>query len=224
MSTRAPPFRMSGSSGACRRPSTVRSTTNTDCASALTTGARRWSASLAPVERTGAGAESRGLGTTTWNARAPSRASASSASSTFTGRDWVSDRIAAASPAVTPQRPNTSAKQSIHFPSIRSRSIVPVFRAGMVAERACDRRLARDVLDRHADPPRQDTPCPRRKKCTRRDSALMRSRGKKAAFAGKRAAGQAGHSVRRARPGLVRRFRPRRRGEAAAAARRARTA
>ena len=139
MSTRAPPFRISGSSAACSSPSTVRSATNTDCASALTTGPRRWSASLAPVERTGAGAESRGLGTTTWKARAPSRASASSASSTFTGRDWVSDRIAAASPAATPQRPNTSAKQSIHFPSIRSRSIVPVFRAGMVAERACDR-------------------------------------------------------------------------------------
>ena len=35
--------------------------------------------------------------------------------------------------------PNIREKQSIHFPSIRSRSIVPVFRAGMVAERACDR-------------------------------------------------------------------------------------
>ena len=89
-------------------------------ASALTTGCKRPMASDAPVERTGTGADWRGVGTTRWNQRAPSRASASSLNCTSEGRDRVSDNTAQASPGFTPQRRNTSTKLSIHLASRRS--------------------------------------------------------------------------------------------------------
>ena len=119
-STRAPPFRISGSSAACCRPSTVQSATNTLPANALTTGCSRPMASDAPVDRTGTGADCRGVGSTTWNQRAPSRASASSLNCTSDGRDRVSDNTAQASPGFTPHRRNTSTKLSIHLASMRS--------------------------------------------------------------------------------------------------------
>ena len=117
---RAPALRIAGVSGACIRPSMVQSTTKPACPSAATTGASLPIASLAPVERTGTGWRLRGVGTTTWKGRAPSRSSASSARCTLSARDCVSDRIAAVSPFFTAQRSNTSQKASIHFPSMRS--------------------------------------------------------------------------------------------------------
>ena len=120
---RAPALRIAGVSGACIRPSMVQSTTKPAAPSALTTGASPPIASLAPVERTGTGCRLRGVGTTMWNGFAPSRSSASSASCTLSWRDCVSERIAAVSPRLTAQRSNTSAKASIHFPSMRSASI-----------------------------------------------------------------------------------------------------
>src|SRR4051812_37024282 len=67
-----------------------------------------------------------------WNGLAPSRSSASSASCTLSWRDCVSERIAAVSPRLTAQRANTSQKASIHFPSMRSASIlVPGVIAGL---------------------------------------------------------------------------------------------
>ena len=62
----------------------------------------------------------RDVGTTMWNGFAPSRKNASSARCTVTGRDCVSERIAAVSPALIAQRSKTSAKASIHLPSMRS--------------------------------------------------------------------------------------------------------
>src|SRR6267143_1345498 len=49
----APAFRISGVSTACISPSTVQSTTKPACCNAVTTGASRWIATLAPVERIG---------------------------------------------------------------------------------------------------------------------------------------------------------------------------
>ena len=117
---RAPALRIAGVSGACIRPSMVQSTTKPAWPSAATTGASLPIASLAPVERTGTGWGLRGVGTTTWNGRAPSRSRASSARCTLSGRDCVSDRIAAVSPFLTAQRSNTSQNASIHLPSMRS--------------------------------------------------------------------------------------------------------
>ena len=117
---RAPALRIAGVSGACISPSMVQSTTKPACASALTTGASLPIASLAPVERTGTGWRLRGVGTTTWKGRAPSRSRASSARCTLSARDCVSDRIAAVSPGFTAQRSNTSQNASIHLPSMRS--------------------------------------------------------------------------------------------------------
>jgi hypothetical protein len=76
---RAPAFRIAGVSGACIRPSMVQSTTKPALPSAPITGANPPIASLAPVERTGTGWRLRGVGSTMWNGRAPSRSSASSA-------------------------------------------------------------------------------------------------------------------------------------------------
>ena len=56
----------------------------------------RWRRSSAPA-RDG---DCAGVGTTTWNGRAPSRSRASSARCTLSARDCVSDRIAAVSPAL----------------------------------------------------------------------------------------------------------------------------
>ncbi len=61
---RAPAFRISGVSTACISPSMVQSTTKPACCNAVTTGASRWIASLAPVERTGTICRLRGVGTT----------------------------------------------------------------------------------------------------------------------------------------------------------------
>src|SRR5215831_4192271 len=131
---RAPALRIAGVSGACIRPSMVQSTTNPAAPSAATTGASLPSASLAPVERTGTGWRFRGVGTTTWKGRAPSRRRASSARCTLSARDCVSDRIAAVSPALTAQRSNTSQKVLIHLPSMRSTnmSLDPQLPAGLL--------------------------------------------------------------------------------------------
>ena len=126
---RAPAFKISGVSGACISPSKVQSTTKPDCASALTTGLSRPIASLDPVERTGTGCGLRGVGTTTWNGRAPSRSSANSARCTFSSRDCVSDRIDAVSPRLTAHFSNTSQKASIHLASMRSANILRASRA-----------------------------------------------------------------------------------------------
>ena len=101
-------------------------------------------------------------------------ASASSASSTLTGRDWVSDRIATASPGrdVAAAEDLGEAVDPLPFDSLaQHRSGLPSGHGSRTGLRPA--ALARDVLDRQSDPPGQDTPCPRRKKCTRRDSALM---------------------------------------------------
>ena len=66
-----------------------------------------------------------GDGTTTWNGRAPTRCSASSARSTLTWRDWDSERMATESPGSRPQRSNNATKLSIHLGSIRSRIMAP---------------------------------------------------------------------------------------------------
>ncbi len=66
ISTRAPPLRISGSSGACSMPSTVQSTTKPAEESAATTE-REWPiTSVAPVERTGTAAFWGGVGITRW--------------------------------------------------------------------------------------------------------------------------------------------------------------
>ena len=65
------------------RPAVVHSTPKPALPSALTPGASPPIASLAPVERTGTGCRLRGVGSTMWNGRAPSRSSASSASCTL---------------------------------------------------------------------------------------------------------------------------------------------
>ena len=67
MSTRAPAFRIAGSSFAWSMPSTVQSTTSTAPPSAAITGSSPWMASVAPVERIGTGLVCFGVGTTTWN-------------------------------------------------------------------------------------------------------------------------------------------------------------
>ncbi len=119
MSTRAPAPRTCASSGACRIPSTVRSTTSEDARSAAIGASRRASAREAPVERIGI-VEGAGEGTTTWNGRAPSRASASSASSTLSRRDCVSETIATSSSRCTAHWRKTSSNAAIHLASIRS--------------------------------------------------------------------------------------------------------
>jgi len=123
ISARAPPPRIWGSSGACNSPSTVQSAIKVTCDSAAMTGTEPPIASLAPVERIATGADCSGVCIVTRNTLAPSRFSASSLSSTLTGRLWVSASTAQSSPASTPHRLNTLAKASIHLASIRSTSM-----------------------------------------------------------------------------------------------------
>src|ERR1700675_2093408 len=120
----APAFRISGVSTACISPSTVQSTTKPACCNAVTTGASRWIATLAPVERIGTICRLRGVGTMMWNGLAPIRNRASSAKWTWSARDCVSERIAAVSPDLTAQRSKISQNASIHFASMRSASML----------------------------------------------------------------------------------------------------
>ena len=124
INTRAPPAKICGNSAACSNPSTVKSATKVVAASARITGAMALIASDAPVERMGSGVASLGLVNTIWYTLAPSRASASSANCTFTGRDRVSLSTTAVSPGLTPHNANVWAKASIHLASIRACSIL----------------------------------------------------------------------------------------------------
>ena len=63
-----------------------------------------------PVDRTGTGADWRGVGTTTWIGGVPSRSSASSAKFTLTALLWLSDRIAALWDGSTPHISNTDSE------------------------------------------------------------------------------------------------------------------
>src|SRR3954465_6934564 len=84
-----------------------------------------------------------------WNGFAPSRSSASSASRTLSGRDCGSERIAAVSPRFTAHRANTSQKASIHFPSMRSASmLVP----GVIAGLGPAIHLLRKTMDARVKP------------------------------------------------------------------------
>src|SRR6185369_9923597 len=106
-------------------PSTVISTTMLEAASASITGWICCTAVEHPVERIGTPTGCGGVGNTTWNGFALRRSSASSASCTLTGRESVSDRMATTSPARTQLSSKARAKQSIHFPSMRSVSMRP---------------------------------------------------------------------------------------------------
>ena len=122
-----PSFIIAGTSGACSKPSTVRSITSSELDNAFTTGLIFCSAVLAPVERIGMLDVWGGVGMIKWKACAPRRWSASSLSWTFTGRDWVSDKMATTVPASTLQCSKTFAKILIHLPSMRSCNIAVPF-------------------------------------------------------------------------------------------------
>ena len=111
---------MAGSSSACISPSTVQSTTSVLPASAATTGAMFCSASDAPVERACGMPRANTVGITRPKTRAPSRAAASRASSTSTGRLWLSLSTATVSPGWTAQRRSTDSKASSQAGSILS--------------------------------------------------------------------------------------------------------
>ena len=81
-------------------------------------------ASLAPVERTGAGAVSGGVVKVTSNTRAPMASSARRAKSTFTRRDWVSAKIATTSPGCTLHSVKVRLNAASHLFSIRSTSML----------------------------------------------------------------------------------------------------
>ena len=106
ISTRAPPPRMRPSSGACSRPSTVQSITNSLAASAPTTTGCSAMACDAPVERMGTGWADGGVGTIRSITRPPSDWAARRAVSTSTGRLWLSLNTVTVSPARSPQRRN----------------------------------------------------------------------------------------------------------------------
>ena len=161
MSTRAPPFRISGSSAACSSPSTVRSTTNADCAER----AHHRAEVLDRVARAGRPDRHRrrepaGSARPRGTARAPSRASASSASCDVhrarLGLGQDRRRVAGGDAAATEHLGEGSRSTSLRFA-----------RAARVAnsERAwypnSPGGLARDVLPRRPTPP-----CVRRRKCT----------------------------------------------------------
>ena len=114
------PFMIVGSSGACSRPSTVQSTTMSARANATTTGPSCPMASLAPVERTGAGAVNAGVVSVTSNTLAPMPSSARRASSTFTRRDCVSAKMATTSPGCTLHRVKVRTNAASHLCSIFS--------------------------------------------------------------------------------------------------------
>ena len=101
----------------------MQSATKPHAASASTAGPRDCSAFDAPVERTATGTVCTGETTWMWKGRAPSRSKANSASCTLTPRDWVSDRIAQASPGATLQSSKTRTNAAIHLASMRSVSM-----------------------------------------------------------------------------------------------------
>lgn len=117
---RAPPFRIVEVSRACISPSSVRSMTKSQSASALTAASCPVSARQVPVERTIGPSTAAGVGTLRWKKRTPMRPSASSARSTLSARLCVSDRMIAVSPEPTLHRSNTARKASIQCASIRS--------------------------------------------------------------------------------------------------------
>ena len=81
-------------------------------------------ASLAPVERTGAGAVSAGVVSVTSNTLAPMASSAKRANSTFTRRDCVSARIATTSPGCTLHSVKVRVNAASHLYSIFSTNML----------------------------------------------------------------------------------------------------
>ena len=121
---RAPDLRMSGVSGACIRPSSVRSSTRLEALSAAIAAGWPCRARDAPVERKGTGVVTAGLGRTQRKGRKPACSAASSARSTFIARDCVSISKHTTSPGVGLHCCKTVANAASQSGSIRSTSML----------------------------------------------------------------------------------------------------
>ena len=131
INTREPAPRIAGSSGACRSPSTVQSSTRSAAQSAAIAAGLPCSAMLEPVERIATGPGLAGVGTRTSTTRPPRSSAARRATSTSAVRLIDSLRTATTSPRVRPLATSARRKTSRVRCSIRRPPPCPHGRAAV---------------------------------------------------------------------------------------------